>query len=132
MTTCTAHGQAQPHCGGRVDTIDHILRRILFRNDAAFSVAPMIPVEAGRDFLVERGVGQQVTGDLLDGEAIEGHVLIKGVDHPVTPSPHGSLAVSLIAVGVGIAGRVQPANRHPLAIARRLEQPVHQLLVSAG
>ena len=92
----------------------------------------MIPVEAGRDFLVERGVGQQVAGDLLDGEAIEGHVLIKGVDHPVTPSPHGSLAVCLIAVGVGIAGRVQPANRHALPIARRLEQPVHQLLVSVG
>ena len=65
------------------------------------------------------GVGQQVAGELLDRELVERHVAVEGVDHPVAPPPHVALAVGLVAVGVGIAGRVEPAGRHPLAVARR-------------
>ena len=39
------------------------------------------------------------------------------------------LAVGLVAVGVGVAGRVEPRAGHPLAVARRREQPVDDLLV---
>ena len=53
--------------------------------------------------------GQQVAGDLLDGELVERHVAVEGVDHPVAPAPHRALAVALVAVGVGVAGGVEPA-----------------------
>ena len=56
-------------------------------------------------------LGQQVAGELLDGELVERHVAVEGVDHPVAPAPHDALAVALVAVGVGVAGRVEPARR---------------------
>ena len=77
-------------------------------------------------------IGQQVAGELLDGELVEGHVAIEGVDHPVAPAPHVTLAVGLVAVGVGVAGGVEPADGHAFAVAGRGEQAVDDFLVGVG
>ena len=61
--------------------------------------------------------------------SIERLVAVEGRDHPVAPGPHRAGEVVLVAVGVGVAGHVEPVHRHPLAVARRGQQPVDQLLV---
>ncbi len=55
-------------------------------------------METGCDALLERRVGEEVTGDLLEGELIERHVLVEGVDHPISPRPKFTVAVDLVAV----------------------------------
>ena len=40
--------------------------------------------------------------------------------------------VGVVAVGVGIPGRIEPVERHPLAIAGRSQQPVDLPLIGLG
>ena len=77
-------------------------------------------------------LGQQVAGQLLDRELVERQVAVEGVDDPVAPRPHAAQAVDVVAVRVGVAGRVEPGHGHPLAVARRLQQRVDALLVGVG
>ena len=116
MAARAAHRQAEPHGRGRVHAIHDILGRILLRDDAALGVATVVAVEAGGDVLFARRAGQQITRELLHREAVEGQVAVERVDHPVAPAPHGAFAVALVAVGVGVAGRVEPTAGHALAV----------------
>ena len=86
-------------------------------------------MESGRDALRLRGVGQQVAGKLLDGEFIERQVLVERLDHPIAIRPHRAPGVDVITVGIGIARQVEPQPRHSLAVMRRREQPIHQIVV---
>ena len=89
--------------------------------DAAFVGRDVAAVEAGGDLLVERGVGQQVAGELLDGELVERHVPVEGLDDPVAIGPHLAVVVEVDAVRVGVAGGVEPVAAAVLApvLARR-------------
>ena len=78
------------------------------------------------------GVGEQVAGELPGDELVVGHVLVERPDDPVAPGPDGPVDVGLVAVGVGVAGQVEPVDGHPLAEPGRGEQPVDQPLVGAG
>jgi hypothetical protein len=82
----------------------------------------VVPVEAGGDFLLERGVGQEIAGELLDGELVEGFVLVEGADHPVAPRVQLAVAVHLVAVGVGVARGIEPVGGHAFAVMRRRKQ----------
>ena len=72
-------------------------------------------------------VGQQVAGELLDREPVERQVAVEGADDPVAIGPHLAEVVEVIAVGVGVAGGVEPVAGAVLAPAGRGEQPVDQL-----
>ena len=69
---------------------------------------------------------------MLDGELVERHVLLEGVDHPVPPAPHITGAVTLVAIGVGIARGFEPTNRHPLGVPGATQQTVDRLFVGVG
>ena len=127
-----AHGQAHPGGGRGFDAVDHVFDQILFGNRAALEVDHVVAIETGGDLVVRGGVGQQVAGELLDREAVERHVVVEGADHPVAPGPHVAMAVDVIAVGVGVAGEVEPLHGHALAVVRRGEQAVDLLLVGVG
>ena len=73
--------------------------------------------------------GQQVAGDLLDDELVVGQVAVERVDDPVAIEPDAARLVLLEAVGVGVAGGVEPVPAPALAVVRRGEQPLDQLLV---
>ncbi len=92
----------------------------------------MVAVEARGDLVFQRSAAQQVAGELFDCEAIERQVAVVGLDHPIAPAPHVANTVVLVAAGVGIAGGVQPAGSHPLAVARRSQQTVDHPLVGVG
>ena len=57
-------------------------------------------------------------------------VAVEGVDDPVAVGPDLAVVVEVQAVGVAVAGGVEPEPRHVLAVAGRLEQAVDDLLVS--
>ena len=89
----------------------------------------MIAVEGRSNFLVAGCVRQHVTGNLFDRELIEGHVSVKSVNDPVSPPPHAAHTIALIAVGIRITCRVQPAHSHTFPVTRRLEKAVNYLFV---
>ena len=126
----TGHGRAQPNRGRGVDPVDHILGEVLLGVGAAFGAGHSVAIESGGDSLIQGGVGQQVTRQLLHGELVEGLVGIESRDHPIAVLPHRSGKVDMVTVRVGIAGQIQPVHGHALAEVGRSQQPVHQLLVS--
>ena len=115
-----ADRQPQPDRGRRVEPVDRVLDQELFGNDARLrELARWLRLKPVAMSWSSVGVGEQVAGQLLDRELVERHVAVEGVDHPIAPAPHVPLLVALVAVGVGIAGRIEPVGRHALAIARR-------------
>ena len=124
-------GEAEPDSAGRLDAIDDVLDLRLGGDRTALPVEHVVAVEAGGDELAERRLGQQVAGELLDGELVERHVAVQRIDDPVAPMPLVACAVGLEAVGVGVAGGVEPRLRHVLAVARRRNQSIDQALVGA-
>jgi hypothetical protein len=129
VTARTANRHPLPHRHRRIDTIDNVLDRVLLGNNPPLGITTMIAVKARRDLLFERWLRQQVACQLFDRELIERHVAIQGFEDPVAPAPHEAFAVALVAIGVGVASRVEPVNRHSLCKARRGQQPIDDLLV---
>ena len=118
MTLRASEGEAEPCGGGGIYPVDHRVKPKLQRVDAALLVDHRVAMKAGGNALGLRGVGQQVAGDLLDGELIKRQVGIERVDHPIAPRPDGTRAILLVAVGVRVAREVQPRLRPALAIMR--------------
>ena len=79
-------------------------------------------------------VGQFVAGELLEQEAVVRLVGVEDADDVVAIAPGvrpGQILLAL-ALGVGVAGQVEPVPAPALAVARRGQQPVDQLLVGVG
>ena len=129
MADGTAPGQSHPGLQGRGGAVDGIAEEKLGIDRAPFTGGHVAPVEAGRDELFARGIGQLVAGELFDGELVERQVAIESPHHPVAVSPHLPQVVEMQAVGVGIAGDVEPVPGHLFAIPRRREIAVHHVFV---
>ena len=99
-------GEPEPDGADGVHAVDDILVEILVGIGAALVVGHVVPHEAGRDPLRLRGRGHEIAGQLLDGEGVEGLVVVEGIDDPVAPEPHETHAVEMVAAGVGIAGEI--------------------------
>src|SRR5207249_986957 len=74
VALATTDRQPEEDRAGGIDAIDDRLDPELLDVDAAFLIAKRIAVEAGRHLLALRGVGEQIAGELLDGEAVERQV----------------------------------------------------------
>ena len=96
------------------------------------SVGTVVAVEAGDDDLIAGGVGEEIAGQLIDGELVIGHVGVEGVDDPIAPAPHFARAIGLIAVGIAVAGGFHPAEGHAFAVTGGLEQAVNDFLIGVG
>ena len=124
VTSGTHRGQPEPDRGRRFHSINDVFDGIFFGDDSPFCIAAVIAVESRRDFLFQRRFGQLITGKLFDGELVERHVGIERFDDPVAPAPHRAFAIALIATGVRVPRRVQPADGHSLAVSCRRKQPI--------
>ncbi len=91
-----------------VGTVHHVIGAVFLLYHPALLRDRVVAVEPGRQELFPGGIGQQVAGQLPGQEFIVGQVFVEGVDDPVAPGPHGTVAVVLIAVGIGIARHVEP------------------------
>ncbi len=129
VALAAADGDAKPDGARGVDAVDDRLNPELLDVDAAFLVDERVAVEAGGDLLIARGMRQQVAGKLLDGEPVERHVLVQGIDHPVAIFPDRAWRIDVEAVRVGIAGDVQPDPPLHLAIMGRRQQSIDQRLI---
>ena len=109
------HGQAEPDGAGGFGLVKDIFHAIFFRDPAPFTIDHVVSVEAGGQNLVGMGFGNEVAGDLADGELVKRHVVVEGLDNPVAPRPHGALAIALISIRVCISGSIEPIPGHPLA-----------------
>ena len=122
-------GGSQPDRGHRLGLVEEIVDAVLFCDAASLAIDGVIAQETRGEALFIGGSWKPVSGDLPDGELVEGQVAIEGVDHPVAPRPHGALAIALVSVGIGVAGGFHPFPRHPLAVARGSQQTIHLPLV---
>ena len=127
-----AGGEPQPGGAGGGDAIDHRQITKLQRVDSPFLVEHRVAVKAGRHNVVGRGAGEQVAGKLANRELIKRHVGIERANHPVAVGPDRPRPVFLIAVGVGIAGQIEPAPGPAFAILRARHEPLDELLVGIG
>ncbi len=132
MAAGAAHSEAHPNDGSGLGAVGDVFDAVFFRDDAAFAVGAVVAVEAGRDDLGAGGIGQEIAGELFDGELIVGHVFVESVDDPVAPAPHFAGAVGLIAVGIAKAGGFHPTEGHAFAVAGRLQEAVHDFFVGVG
>ena len=115
----TADRQAEPNRADRVDAVDRFLETLFTSFDSGFAVLRAIAEQAGSDPLFDSCVRQEITGDLLDGELVERHVAVEGIDHPMTPAPGvGPQRVALIAVAVSVAGGIEPMHSPFLSVMR--------------
>ena len=126
--------EREPHEGGGrgLRAVGHVFHAILLVDHAPFGREHVVAAEAGGDPLGLRRLGQEVARELLDHELVERHIAGEGIDHPVTPRPLRSLLVVVVAVGVGVAGDVEPVHRHLLSMPRRGEQPIDHPLAGVG
>src|SRR5437763_1537432 len=120
MALAAFERRAEPDGPGYVDAVDDLIHAVFFLVGPRFDVHGRAAMETGGDLLVERRARQQVARNLLDRELIERHVGVEGADHPIAIRPDRAVAVTLIAVAVGIAGGVEPGRRpsHDLAVSR--------------
>ena len=102
------HRRTHEHRVGRVDAVDDGGVAELFVAGAAFVLRHRVAMEGRGDELVFGRIGQQVAGQLVDDELVEGLVTVQGFDHPVTIGPDRAARVGGIAGAVGIAGEVEP------------------------
>ena len=102
------HGGAHEYRIGRVDPVDDGGVAELFVAGAAFVLGHRVAMKGGRNDLVFGGVGEQVAGELLHRELVEGLVLIERLDHPVAVGPDDATGVAGVAGAVGITGEVEP------------------------
>ena len=69
---------------------------------------------------------------MLDDELGVRLVLVDGFDHPIAIEPDGALFIFLEAVGIGIAGGVEPVAAPTFAVVGRGEEAVDLLAVGVG
>ena len=113
----TTDGEPEPYGTSRIGAILGVHGCNFVEDGATFVGADVATLKAGCNQLLKRAVGKQVPRELLDSEAIEGKVAVKGLDHPVTVRPHLAIVVHMDAVRVCIPGGIEPITGAMLAIA---------------
>ena len=114
----------KPDGSRRFDSVCTILRQKFFGNDTTFFIHHMIAVKSSRDLLRDRGLGQQISGDLFHREIVEFHVRVEGFDHPISPGIHVAVTIDLIAVGICKSSCIEPIDGHALTVVRGVKIPV--------
>jgi hypothetical protein len=108
--------EAHPGRAGDADAVHHRVKAVFIRVDAAFFIQHRVSMKPGGDDVLRRGIRQHVSGELLDAELIEGHVIIQRLHDPVAIGPDLARAVFLEAVRVRITCEIEPAARPAFAV----------------
>ena len=124
VTLGATEGGAQPDGAEGVDAIDDLFVVVLGGIGAGLQVEGRVALEAGGDFLLEGGIGEEIAGELFEGKLVEREVGVEGLNHPVAVGPHGAEFVPLVAFGIGVAGGIEPWAGPAFAEGRRGEEGV--------
>ena len=123
-----AHGDAHPRRGSGVEAVHHVLGAVFLINDATFIVGHVVALETGGHQLIARGVRQQIARQLFDGELVKRQVVVERFNNPVAPKPGLARVIAEVAIGIGIAGHVQPVDGHAFAEVGALEKAIRRSL----
>ena len=126
----TFQAQSEPDHAGCFDSVNGVLDAKFFGNRPTFVGGCIVPVESGRNFLLDRGVWYQIPSKLFNGEFVERFVRVVRVDRPVTPRPHIARAIGVKDARISIPGGIHPHQSHPFAEVLRSKQPVDGFLIS--
>ena len=128
----TVDRQAEKHLPrGRHDVVEPVVAELLAVGRLVVPDAE--PVVARRDEGVTRGLGQFVTGQLLDYELVIGLVVIERPDDVIAIPPGMRLvAVAFEGVCVGIANQIEPVSSPLLAVMLAGKEAVNHLLPGVG
>src|ERR1035441_4127533 len=126
VTLSATDGLAEPHGAHGAHTIGQHTGFVVFRLRAAFLRREDKPIERGGDFLFRRAVGQQVAGQLLARELVEGLVLVECLDYVVAIGPNVSRIVRMVARSEEQKSEIEPTYRHSLAKLRRCEELLYE------
>ena len=118
VTLTTFQSGSKENRSSRIHTIEHLIDAILFWMNARFDIAGNSAMKSSCDFLVGRGVRNQITRQLFQRELIKRHVVVHRVDHPISIRPAFTQLICLITVGVGVAGQIQPGLCPTFAVSR--------------
>ena len=115
VTLGAFEGCAQPNRAGHVDPVKHLIGSAGLLGRSAFRVEGRGPMKPRSHLLGKGCIGQKIARELLDGELIEGHVIVEGLHDPVSPCPTGPYHVLVNTSGITVAGEVEPVARPPLS-----------------
>ncbi len=132
VTSSAPGGEAEPHRRGGLDPLHRVAHVVFLVDRSPFSGGHVASVEPGGDPLTQGRLREEIPGQLLDRELVEGLVGVERVDHPVAIRPDPTLVVEVQAVGVPVARGVQPEPGHVFAVALRGQKTVDHLLVGIG
>src|SRR4051812_12507691 len=104
VTDSATGGEAEPDLGSSFRAVAGVEDKVFLINGTAFVAGDIAAIKTAGDFLVECVFGQEVAGELFDGELIEGFVAIEGADDPIAVGPHFAVIIEVNAVAIGIAG----------------------------
>ncbi len=125
-------GEPEPGVRHRGGAIDGVAEEQFFIDRSSLARRDVAPRETGGDLLVGRRIRQQVAGELPDRELVEREIVVEGLHHPVAVEPHLPLVVEVEAVGVGVAGVVEPVTCHLLAVVRARKKFLDELGMGIG
>ena len=119
-------GEAEVDPAHGLHAIGGVVGEVLLDDGTALVGGDVAALQAGRDELVFGGLGQEVAGELFDGELIEGLVAIEGLHDPVAIGPHLAVSVEVQSVRVGVARGIEPVAGAVLAVGGGGEEFVDQ------
>ena len=102
----TFHSGTQPGGACGIYPIHHLIYAVLLGMNPRFHIACRGAVKASGNLLIDGCIGEQVTGNLFDGKLVKGHILIEGIDNPVTECPAIAQLIRLKTIGIGIPCKI--------------------------
>ena len=111
----TASCQSQPCRAHRRCPIEHLVDAELFQIGSAFTIAQRITQETSPHLLRNRGIGNEIPRQLLNGKFIEGKIIVERINDPLPISPcHGPQEILQVSVTVSVVRQIQPPSRPSL------------------
>ena len=122
LATIGRHTQINPT--QRLHPICGVDGQILFIDGSPLVGRDIATLQPGRNQLVIGRIREHITGDLFNGELIEGLIGIERTNHPVAIRPHFTIIVEVHSVRVAITCRIKPIAGAVLAPRGPLHQSV--------
>ena len=127
-----AGGLAEPHGAHGPDAVGEHPRLVVLRLGTPFLGCQQESIECRRDPRLLARVREEIAGQLLDREPVEGLVVVEASDHVVAVRPHVPRGVAVVADRIGEPHDVEPADRHPLTVVRVGKHPLHEPAIGVG
>ena len=133
VALCTAGCQSHPCCAKSGRPIQNLVHAVFLQVRSPFAIAQRVPQKTGPHSLGNCGIGNQVSGQLLDGELVKRQVSIERIDDPLPIAPgHGAQKILQVAVAVSVVSQIKPPPRPSLAEMLRSQQSIHHAFIGVS